>query len=52
MTDHDKCNLILARMQQIGYEVVDNSDMWDDEDCEYFIVNYGESYLDEEWDVK
>lgn len=52
MNKHEKCDLILARMSQIGYDVVDNSDMWDEEECEYFIVNYEESYLKEGWEDK
>ena len=46
MTKHDLCNIILAGQNQMGCDVIDNSDMWDEEDCDYYIVNYS-SHLDD-----
>jgi predicted GNAT family acetyltransferase len=40
MTDRDKANHILKKMQEAGYEVVDSCESWNDDEVDYFVVNY------------
>ena len=40
-----RCNLILTRMNAVGFDVVDNADDWTEVDMEYLLSNYAQSYI-------
>ena len=46
MTKQEKCNLILKKMKEAGYEdTVDNCSDWTTSEINYFLDNYEEHYL-------
>jgi len=42
MNDANDCKIIITKMRQAGFEVVDAKDVdnWTDDEIDYFLVNY------------
>ena len=39
------CNLILKKMQEAGFDVIESCETWTDSEIIYFLINYQEHYL-------
>jgi len=46
MNNREKCELIIKRMIESSFDFIDEPvDGWNDEDCEYFVLNYENQYI-------